>query len=136
MIDPLLSPFTAEPAGRQLLGWGIGQFVVFSLVLLRVAGLMTIGPLYGNRTIPMRSKALLSVAIAALLTPVLSAASAGGFARLDEDGSGRVERSEVPEPLADRFERRLRDLSREEEGWLKPEEWPSAAPLPTNVADV
>jgi flagellar biosynthetic protein FliR len=135
LIDPLLSPFTAEPAGRQILGWGMGQFVVFTLVLLRVAGLMTAGPLYGNRTIPMRAKALLSLAVAAVLTPVLPQASANGFARLDENGDGRVERSEVPEPLADRFERRLGELSRERAGWLRPEEWPAAAPLPADAAE-
>jgi len=135
LLDPLLTPFTAEPAGRQLLGWGMGQFLVFTLVLLRVAGLMTVGPLYGNRTIPMRAKALLSLAIAALLTPVLPHASVTGFARLDGNGDGRVERSEVPELLADRFERRLRDLSRERAGWLWPAEWPAAALLPTNAAE-
>lgn len=135
LIDPLLFPFTAEPAGRQLLGWGMGQFVVFTLVLLRVAGLMTIGPLYGNRTIPMRAKALLTLSVAALLTPTLSQASAGGFARLDANGDGRIERSEVPELLADRFERRLAELSRAESAWLGPEEWPAPAPLPTDVAE-
>jgi flagellar biosynthetic protein FliR len=135
LLDPLLTPFTAEPAGRQLLGSGITQFAVFALVLLRIAGLMTVGPLYGNRTIPMRAKALLSFALAALLTPVLPYAAAKGFARLDANDDGRIERAEVPELLADRFERRLRDLSREKAGWLRPNEWPAVPPLPANVAD-
>lgn len=135
LLDPLLTPFTAEPAGRQIVGWGMAQVAVFTLVLLRIAGLMTVGPLYGNRTIPMRAKALLSFALAALLTPVLPYAAAEGFARLDANGNGRVERAEVPELLADRFERRLRDLSREQAGWLRPSEWPSAPPLPSDVAE-
>lgn len=135
LLDPLLTPFTAEPAGRQLLGWGMAQFAVFTLVLLRIAGLMTVGPLYGNRTIPVRAKALLSFALAALLTPVLPYAASQGFARLDANNDGRIERAEVPDLLADRFERRLSDLSREKAGWMRPNEWPAAPPLPADVAD-
>ncbi|HEX6984667.1 MAG TPA: flagellar biosynthetic protein FliR, partial [Planctomycetaceae bacterium] len=103
--------------------------------MLRVAGLMTVGPLYGNRTIPMRVKALLAIAIAALLTPTLPQAAASGFARFDANADGRVERSEVPALLAERFERRLREVGRQQAGWLRPEEWPAAPPLPTSVLD-
>jgi flagellar biosynthetic protein FliR len=135
ILDPLLSPFLSEATGRQLLGWGMAQFVVFSLVVLRVAGLMTIGPLYGNRTIPMRAKALLSFTLAALLTPTLPWAASQGLARLDADGNVRVERSEVPELIRERFETRLSETGRTAAGWLLPREWPAAAPMPAHVLD-
>ncbi|MBA3313075.1 MAG: flagellar biosynthetic protein FliR [Planctomycetaceae bacterium] len=135
LLDPLLAPFTAEPAGRMLLGWGISQFMTFTLVMLRIAGLMTIGPLYGNRTIPMRAKALLAMSVAALLTPTLPYVASVGFTRLDLNGDGRIERSEVPEPLSERFERRLADVGRTSAGWLHPSEWPALPRLPGNIAD-
>ena len=135
LIDPLLAPFTSAPAPRQLLGLGMTQFVAFTLVTLRIAGLMTVAPLYGNRTIPMRAKALLAITIAALLTPVLPQASAGAISQLDTNSDGRIERSEVPDLLADRFERRLKELGREDAGWLRPSEWPAPPQLPTNILD-
>ncbi len=134
-LDPLLAPFTAEPAGRVLLGWGMSQFVTFTLVMLRIAGLMTIGPLYGNRTIPMRAKALLAMTIAALLTPTLPYASIVGIGRLDANADGWLERSEVPEPLSDRFEARLTAAGRSTVGRLQLAEWPAPPSLPENIAD-
>lgn len=135
IVDPLLAPFVSEPTGRMLLGWGIAQFVTFSLVVLRVAGLMTIGPLYGNRTIPMRAKALFAVAMGALLTPTLAQQSAVGFERLDVDGSGFIERDEVPDLLLPRFDSRLAHLGRIQSEKLRPSEWPAMPPLPRDVAE-
>ena len=135
ILDPLLSPFVAEPSGRALLGWAMTQFLVYSLVMLRVAGLMTLGPLYGNRAIPMRARALLAVSIAAVLTPALPQASAVAFARLDANEDGRIERSEVPDLLSGRFESRLRSLDRENAGWLHAAEWPAAPSIPRNIVD-
>lgn len=135
LIDPLLAPFTVEPTGRMLLGWGIAQFFIFTLVVLRVAGLMTIGPLYGNRTIPGRAKALFALAMAALLTPTLPQLSVIGFSRLDADGNGFVERDEVPGLIAERYERRLEQLGRTQTGALRPSEWPATPPLPTDILE-
>jgi len=134
-LDPLLAPFTAEPAGRLLLGWGMSQFVTFTLVMLRIAGLMTIGPLYGNRTIPMRAKALLAMTVALLLTPTLPVASTVGIGRLDANADGWIDRAEVPAPLSERFEARLEAVERSTVGKLRPDEWPSLPPLPENIAD-
>jgi flagellar biosynthetic protein FliR len=134
-FDPLLAPFTAEPAGRVLLGGGMSQFVTFSLVVLRSAGLMTIGPLYGNRTIPMRAKALLAMTVAVLLTPTLPHAAALGIARLDTNADGWLERDEVPEPLSERFEARLSAVGRSHIGKLRPAEWSALPPIPENIAD-
>lgn len=135
ILDPLLAPFTAEPAGRLLLGWGMSQFVTFTLVLLRIAGLMTIGPLYGNRTIPMRAKALLAMTVAALLTPTLPYAATVGIARLDLNADGWLERAEVPAPLTDRFEARLAAIGRSTVGRLPLAEWTAVPTLPQHVAD-
>ncbi len=44
--------------------------MVFSLVLTRVAGLLLSAPFYGALTVPVKVRALLAVALAALLTPL------------------------------------------------------------------
>jgi flagellar biosynthesis protein FliR len=46
--------------------------MVFSLVLTRVAGLMLSAPFFGALTVPVKIRALLSLAVAALLTPLQS----------------------------------------------------------------
>ena len=135
LINPLLAPLTAEPAGRALLGWGMLQMTAFTLVLLRIAGLMTLGPLWGNRMIPMQARALLALGLAALLTPTLPQAAAIGFARLDADGNGRIAADEVPAQLQSRFQRRLSDLGRGAEADLTPQEWPAAPQLPVSILD-
>ena len=134
-FDSMLAPFTADAAGRHFLGWGMTQFVVFTLVTLRIAGLMTVGPLYGNRTVPMRAKALFAMTLAALLTPTLPQAATAGVARLDADHDGRIERNEVPDLISDRFERALASLGRETAGWIRPDEWPATTPLPQTAID-
>ena len=135
LIDPLLAPLTAEPAGRALLGAAMTQLVGFTLVLLRIAGLMTLGPLWGNRTIPMQARALLALGLAALLTPTLPSAAVVGFGRLDADADGRVAAEEVPARLRPRFERRLADLGRAAGGSLRPLEWLGPPTLPVSVLD-
>ncbi len=48
------------------------QFAVFTLVLARVGALIMSAPIYGSAAIPMRARALLTVAISLLLTPLLT----------------------------------------------------------------
>ena len=47
----------------------VSRFLVFSLVLTRVSGLMVSAPIYGSKEIPMRIRALLAVSVAALIMP-------------------------------------------------------------------
>src|SRR5690606_13727060 len=102
LVDPILSPFAADAGARFLLGWGITHFMVFVLVMLRIAGLMTLSPFFGNRSIPMRAKALLAFSVALVLAPTLTQTSIVRFSQLDLNDDGRIERSEVPTLLAKR----------------------------------
>ena len=45
------------------------KFVLFTLVLTRVSGLVITAPIYGTPEIPVRVRALLAVALAVLITP-------------------------------------------------------------------
>jgi flagellar biosynthesis protein FliR len=46
------------------------RFVVFTLVLARISGLIVIAPLFGTLTMPKQVRAFLAVAMALLVTPV------------------------------------------------------------------
>jgi flagellar biosynthetic protein FliR len=47
----------------------LDKFVLFSLILCRVSGLVMSAPVFGNRDIPMQFRAILSLALALLLLP-------------------------------------------------------------------
>jgi len=49
------------------------QFAVFTLVLARVGALVMTAPIFGSAAVPIRARALLTVAISLLVTPLLTA---------------------------------------------------------------
>lgn len=76
MLDQLTSTLLAEPSLGQLLPLAMQQFYVFLLVLIRISGLMIIGPFFGHASIPPNVRALLTLAITCLIFPSLSTALA------------------------------------------------------------
>jgi flagellar biosynthetic protein FliR len=54
----------------------LGKFLVFTLVLARVAGLMVTAPIYGGAEVPVRVRALFAFAIAVLVTPLAAVSPA------------------------------------------------------------
>lgn len=52
-------------------GWE-GYFTTFTLVLVRVSGVIAFAPFFGSNALPMRAKAALALAIAYLLAPALT----------------------------------------------------------------
>lgn len=48
----------------------MGQFVIFTLVLSRIGGLMMTAPVYGTAEVPARIRGLLAFALALLITPL------------------------------------------------------------------
>jgi len=106
-VDDLLNRALIEPFGRVLLGQLLTGFYTFTLVLLRMAGLMTIGPLFGQSLVPPNVRILLVVTLSILITPALRGQSRLGFERLDADHNGRLTRDELPEQFQNRFDRLL-----------------------------
>jgi flagellar biosynthesis protein FliR len=84
------------------------NFYAFTLVLVRMAGLMTIGPLFGQRLVPANVRVLLVFAMAVLITPTLALQTERGFRRLDANRDGKLTRNEIPQQLQTRFDRLLR----------------------------
>lgn len=54
----------------MFLALGLSQFILFTLVLARVSGLMLIAPVFGAPEVPVQVRALLAVALTLVLMPV------------------------------------------------------------------
>jgi flagellar biosynthetic protein FliR len=87
-----------------LLGGALAQFYAFSLVLVRMSGLLLVGPLLGQSAVPAQFRVLIAVTCAFLVTPSLSTQADRAFASLDRDRDGRLAREEVPGVLLAKFE--------------------------------
>ena len=99
LFDPL-----AEWTLRQITEAATQQFYAFTLVLIRVSGLMVVGPVFGQTVVPVNIRVLLTVAISLVLAPALSTQSQTLVQRLDQNADGWISREEVPEHLLDRFD--------------------------------
>ena len=66
LINPL-----AELTAQQLLDSAMRNFYAFTLVLVRMSGLMTIGPIFGQSIVPANIRILLVLALSFLITPAL-----------------------------------------------------------------
>lgn len=64
----------------------LGQFLLFTMVLARISGLMMTAPIFGSADVPMRVRALLAVGIALLLTPLQSGGPAPGTSSVVDYG--------------------------------------------------
>jgi len=114
------------------------HFYAFTLVLVRMAGLMTIGPVFGQRLVPANVRVLLVFSMAVLITPTLDRQTSRGFDRLDTNQDGRLTENEVPEQLEPRFQRlRERAGKRPGEALVEPDVRFSALKLavPLTLAD-
>jgi flagellar biosynthetic protein FliR len=63
--------------------FGANLFLVFTLVLSRLSGLMMTAPIYGSMEVPMRVRALLVFALALLVTPSQAAQRAEAATLID-----------------------------------------------------
>jgi flagellar biosynthetic protein FliR len=99
LIDPIL-----QWSNRELLALAMQHFYAFTLVLVRVSGLMTIGPVFGMSVVPANVRVLIVVTLSLLVTPTLSRQQEAGFDRLDLDRDGQLTQAEIPEVLRVRFD--------------------------------
>ncbi len=120
---------------RHVLDSAMMNFYAFTLVLLRMAGLMTIGPLFGQSVVPANVRIMLVLAMSIIITPALHQHSRVGFTRLDQNQDGHLSRSEIPDGLLPRFERRLEQAGKRADGNLNFSEFDAAARLPNSLVD-
>ncbi|WP_417389236.1 flagellar biosynthetic protein FliR [Gimesia sp.] len=107
-MSELLDQYVMNPilqlAPGQLLQWAMLQFYAFTLVLVRISGLMIIGPVFGQPIFPTNIRILLIVSLSLLITPTLHDQTTVGFYQLDINQDQRLSQDEVPEHLQDRFD--------------------------------
>ena len=64
---------------------GVGEFLIFALVLVRVSTMVLIAPVFGSSSVPLRVRFILSIVLAALIVPIelgkswISVATPGEF---------------------------------------------------------
>ncbi len=108
-MDDWIKQLASEPLGRlalnQALAGALSQFYAFTLVLVRMSGLMVIGPIFGQASVPINVRVLLAIAFALILTPLQTERQLHGFDRLDVDENGQLTADEIPPGLLPRFDR-------------------------------
>lgn len=108
-MENLLQAFSE----RFLIGMAMNYFYAFTLVMVRMSGLMAIGPIFGQRIVPGNVRILLVLSMAVLITPTLTDQSRTGFHRLDSNHDGQLTRQEMPEQLHQRFDQLLKQTGKQ-----------------------
>ncbi|MAG92991.1 MAG: hypothetical protein CMJ48_04495 [Planctomycetaceae bacterium] len=114
----------------------VARFHMFVLVLIRLSGLMVIGPVFGQSSVPPNIRVLLVLVMAFLVTPVLDDHSQIAFNRLDADADGFLLREEVPDRLLERYESLLRESGRSGQIGLTHSEFYFPLRLPKTMIDL
>ena len=132
-MDLPLPELPVPDLSHPLIAWGTARFVAFLLVFFRVAGLMTVGPVFGTPVVPANVRVLLALAAAAVVAPALPGRSAETFRALDTNGDGRLIAEELPAPVLDSLLARGGSIG---PGGLTAAEFGAPAPLPRTPASL
>jgi flagellar biosynthesis protein FliR len=107
-MESLLDRFSLAPlrdqGTRMLLSAALVQFYAFTLVAIRLSGLMIVGPFFGQSLVPRNVRVMLVLTMAFLITPAVSNYSRLIFAKLDANHDGLLTRNEVPLSMLERYD--------------------------------
>ncbi|MCA8983111.1 MAG: flagellar biosynthetic protein FliR [Planctomycetaceae bacterium] len=92
-------------ASRFLMDAALAYFMTFILVLVRLSGLMLIGPYFGHSAIPTRVRILLAFSLALVVTPALPDLQERGFEKLDVNQDKVLSGAEVPRGIREAYMR-------------------------------
>ncbi|MDA1163457.1 MAG: flagellar biosynthetic protein FliR [Planctomycetota bacterium] len=92
---------------RQLLDVAVRHFYMFILIATRLSGLIVIGPIFSQTTIPLNVRVLLVLSLGFVLTPVVQQSAGRDIARYDGNRDGFLELTELPSHLHGRFHQLL-----------------------------
>ncbi len=108
-MESLLEGLSFAPLRDQatglLLSAAIVRFYAFTLVVIRLSGLMIVGPLFGQSIVPRNVRVMLVVTMAFIITPALANYSRLVFDKLDANRDGVLTRDEVPQSMLERYDR-------------------------------
>ncbi len=99
-----LLPQAALWTKSMLLQGRCAQFYAFSLVFVRMSGLLLVGPLLGQSAVPAQIRILIAITCSFLITPALHTQAGKAFFHLDRNQDGRLVKEEVPDILLAKFE--------------------------------
>jgi flagellar biosynthetic protein FliR len=125
----------AQFVGDLLLQTATLQFYAFTLVLVRMSGLMIIGPALGTSAVPINIRIFLVLVLSMLITPTLNNHSQTMFQRLDQNGDHLLSRDEIPDSMRDRFDRRAAELQRSNTATLSEAEFKTELKLPATLVN-
>ncbi|HEV3304170.1 MAG TPA: flagellar biosynthetic protein FliR [Planctomycetaceae bacterium] len=138
-MDSVLDRLTFAPihdqALRLVMQGALTQFYAFTLVLVRLSGLMIVGPIFGQRLVPGNVRVLLILTLAFLITPAVSDHSRLLFDKLDSNHDGRLTADEVPESLRGRYEMSRHAAGKDEADGLTQSEFQSVLHPPRTILD-
>ncbi len=138
-MSALLDQYVMNPllqlAPGQVLQWAMLQFYAFTLVVVRISGLMIIGPVFGQPVFPTNIRILLILSLSMLITPTLHDQVTTGFYELDIDQNQRLSRDEVPAHLQDRFDELIVSAGREGTQELSVNDYKFVAKMPASLLD-
>ena len=107
-MESLLDRFSLAPLRDQgtqmLLSAALVQFYAFTLVAIRLSGLMIVGPFFGQSLVPRNVRVMLVLTMAFLITPAVSNYSRLIFDKLDANRDGVLTRDEVPPSMLERYD--------------------------------
>lgn len=103
-LTPFLDAERLAPwLSRALVEGALAEYSRFLLVLIRMSGLMIVGPVFANSAVPLNLRVLLTVSLAIILTPSLGRHLDRGFDQLDRDRNEILTRDELPPALEHQF---------------------------------
>src|ERR1700691_3759346 len=114
VLDRLTVAPIHDQALRLVMQAALTQFYAFTLVLVRLSGLMIVGPIFGQKLVPSNLRVLLVLTLGFLITPAIHDHSRLLFDKFDSNHDGRLTGDEVPEAFRGRYERLCQAAGRDE----------------------
>lgn len=130
LMNPLL-----QVAPAQVLQWAMLQFYAFTLVVVRISGLMIIGPVFGQPIFPTNIRILLVLSLSILITPTLHDQVTVGFYELDINQNQRLSKDEIPTHLQDRFDNLIVSAGRQGTQELTVNDYKFVTKMPASLLD-
>src|SRR5580698_969933 len=135
VLDRLTVAPIHDQALRLVMQGALTQFYAFTLVLVRLSGLMIVGPIFGQKLVPANLRVLLVLTLAFLITPAVHDHSRLLFDKLDANHDGRLTEDEVPEAFGARYEMLRQAAGKDETQGLTQSEFQSVLRPPRTFLD-
>lgn len=103
MLNDLIGQ-TVDFFSRAFLDSAVQYFYIYVLVVIRLAGLMSVAPVFGQSVVPIPIRVMIVLGLGFVLTPMLEQTTGNSIARYDANRDGFLTPDETPSHLAGRIE--------------------------------